>query len=273
MDGIVFYNAGRKCIVRLAVSISTLVKHCSSPIAILSDSDGYDQCSRVAQSFGVRVIPANFERDTNKNWVLLNKCRLHQVTPYDRTLFFDSDTIFLSNVVDAFSYLDDHEFIVTQFANWLTKGRHYRKRIENWRGILSDEVVDRAYTEQRAINTGFYGWRKGAKIFDTWYDTTKLNRTTFIPDEIACQILLPGYDYKIIDDRYNYSCRLTKIIKGVKVLHYHGRKHCRLSDDKYVFNSDRWYSEFDKVRQLPVIEDNIQYDKQLRTYLRLRDAL
>jgi lipopolysaccharide biosynthesis glycosyltransferase len=204
-----------------------------------------------------------FDEDREKNWVLLNKCRLHEKTPYEKTLFLDSDTIVLKDISEAFQHLNESEFVVSQFSNWLTSGKRYRKRINAWEGKIPEEAIKGAYKEPKAINTGFYGWRKGAKIFEKWHDTAKLNRQGFIPDELACQIILPNYDYKILSSEYNTSCRHEPITDKARTIHYHGKKHCRILDGQYLNHSDLWYKAFDKIKHLPFVKENIQHDRML----------
>lgn len=275
MEGVIYYNVGHKCLVRLSVSILTLRKHYTGPVTILSGNEGFEECKKIADYFNVDILLADFDSDREKNWVLLNKCRLHEKTPYEKTIFIDSDTVVLKDFSDVFDRLDRTDFVVTQFANWETAGRHYRKRLKRWKDKVSPLTYKGIFTEKRAVNIGFYGWAKGAEIFSDWYTLAKTGREGFIPDEMACQILLPGYqieqDYDIIDSRYNTSCKFEKVTEDIKILHFHGRKHCRIEDGKYLYNSDFWYKYFDEIKDKDIVATNIQYDRMLLKNLHKRE--
>lgn len=263
MDGLIYYNAGYKCLVRLAVSISTLVQYYNGNVTVLADEISYDECLKITKFFDVDCIETEFDADREKNWVLLNKCRLHEKTPYDRTILLDADTIVLKDISDAFKYLDNTTFIVTQMSNWLSTDRICRKRIKGWEKYLPDRIYYHVFGEPKAVNTGFYGWVKGAGIFNDWCNTAKLNRLSFIPDELACQILLPHYDHLVIPSEYNTSCKHEELTDKSRTIHYHGRKHCRIQDGKCLHHSDLWYNAFNCIKELPFVRNNIQHDRML----------
>lgn len=267
MEGLIYYNIGLKCLTRLAVSVSTAIRHFKGEITILADGDCLPQCQQIGKQFNVKVQAVSSDDFIGHNFALLNKCRLHRVTPYQKTLFVDSDTIILRDFSECFKMLDEYEFIVPQFCTWKSRGGHYRHRIELWKGFVSDELMACAFDEPAAVNIGFYGWRTGAKIFDEWFNTALKNRMSFIPDEIACQILLPHYNHLILGSEYNTSCKYEQVTEQTRTLHFHGRKHCRLENGQYLYQANRWYDEFNKVRDIPCVKDNIEHDNQLRKYL------
>lgn len=274
MEGIVYYNIGLKCLARLAVSVSTAIRHCPHEITILSDGDEcHQKCWQIATQLGVHVKYIRSDDFVGKNYAMLNKCRLHRITPYKKTLFVDCDTIILQNFTECFKLLDEYEFIVPQFCNWISTDRHYRRRIENWRGHIGDDIMATAFNEKRAVNVGFYGWREGASIFNEWFSTAIKNRTSFIPDEVACQILLGRHNHHILDSSYNTSCKHEALTDKTRTLHYHGRKHCRIDNGQYIYHSDLWYAEFDKIRHFPCVYENIEHDRMLRIYLQEHDKI
>lgn len=273
MEGLIYYNIGLKCLVRLCVSISTLVRYFYRPVFILSDPGCYEECAEIADHFGVGIIKSKFETSEGKNLPFLNKCRINNQVELDKTLFLDSDTIVLQDFSECFNLLDEYEFITSQFANWKSSDRHYSRRIENWRTKIDDSYIDHAYDEEKAVNIGFYGWTNKAEIFDKWFALALCNRDSFIPDEIACQILLPWVSHLVIDSMYNTSCKHELLTDKSKVLHFHGRKHCRIENDKYLYHSDMWYKEFDKIRDLSFVKKHIKNDRQLVKNLPLHDKI
>lgn len=273
MEGVIYYNIGMKCLVRLVVSLHTLRKVYAGAITIISDADCLVPCTIIAKQFNADVIVSKFDTAQGKNMAFLNKCRMHQVTPYDKTLFIDSDTIVMKDFSDCFALLDEHEFIVPQFCDWKTSGSRYKSRIKSWEGHISEALVRHAFDEPKAVNIGFYGWKKGAKIFDGWFDLALKNRDSFIPDEVACQIILPHVPHLVIGSEYNTSCKYEPLTENTRTLHFHGRKHCRVEACKYLYHSDLWYSQFDEVRIFCANNGFIQYDRMLLRYIYSHDIM
>ncbi len=267
MDGLIYYNIGFKCLVRLAVSIATAIQKFRGDITILADGDCYGKCLQIARQFGVSIKAVSSDDFIGHNLALLNKCRLHRITPYQKTIFVDSDTIILQDFSDCFNLLDKYEFMVPQFCDWTSDGMRYKPRIECWRGFVSPELMAHAYDEKKAVNIGFYCWRSGATLFNDWFNTALKNRMSFIPDEIACQILLPNHNHYVLGSEYNTSCKHEPLTGKTRILHFHGRKHCRIENGVYLYHSDLWYREFDKIRNLLCVAENIEYDNNLCKYL------
>jgi hypothetical protein len=147
--GVIYYNVGRGSLVRLAVSISTCVKHYpKEQITILADYEGYDDCKKMAEHFGVNVKLIELET-LDKKEILLNKCLAHTYTPYDNTIFIDADTIILNSFDELHDAADEDEFVVTQFSDWTTKRSVIRKRIKEWKPIFP-EMMKEALEQKRA---------------------------------------------------------------------------------------------------------------------------
>lgn len=265
--GVIYYNVGKGAIVRLAVSLLTCVRHYSSKqITILSDYEGYDDCKEMAKYFGVNIKLIELEK-LDKKEVLLNKCLAHTYTPYDNTIFIDADTLILNSFDELHDAADKDEFVVTQFSDWTTKRSVIRKRIKEWKSIFP-EMVEPALQERPSVNVGVYAFKKDSELMNAWFDYAKHGTHMFIPDEQCCHLLLPKFKNRIVSNDYNTSCKYDKITNNTKILHFHGRKHCRLDEEgNYVFNSDKWYFEFDKIKDLNFMKNNIQHDRQLRKYL------
>jgi len=269
--GLIYYNVGKGALVRLAVSLSTCVNHYpKEKITILSDYGGYDECKKIAKHFGVNIKIIDLEK-LNRKEILLNKCLAHTYTPYENTIFIDSDTIVLKSFDELHDAADKNEFVVTQFSDWTNQRSVIKKRILEFREIFPD-MMDEALEPRASINVGVYAFKKDSELMKHWFDYAKHGTDMFIPDEQSCHLLLPKYKNSIVSNDYNTSCKYDKVTKKTKILHFHGRKHCRLDKDgKYIFNSDKWYAEFDKIKELDFIKDNIEFDRQLRKYLPKRD--
>lgn len=270
MNGVIFYNIGQKMLVRLGVAIHSLRKHYSGKATVLVDSDSNYAVREILSGYDINVKVADFPT-LDKNTAYLNSCLSHTVTPYKNSLWIDSDCLVVGPFNELFDIIDKHHFVVAQFSDWTSYKGLISKRIKAWRGICP-ELIDDALVLGPGINCGVYGFSKRSTLVKDWYSLAVKGSRNFIPDEVCCQLLLPQHKHYILDCIYNTSCKFGKITDDTRIIHFHGRKHCRINDKgEYLFNSHLWYKTFDEVRDRNCIIKWIDKDKQLNKYLKVHD--
>jgi len=270
-EGIIYYNKGQKMLVRLIVSLHSLRKVYDKKIALLIEGPGSDECKEIAKMYNADVVEVDFGA-SYKNKTYLNSCLSHTVTPYDTSIWIDSDTIILKDPSKLFKYANDNEFAIAQFAGWTTNGSKINKRIKAWKPYLPNFIED-AIGFGPAINCGVYAFNKNSKLVKDWYDHAIKGKTSFIPDEVCCQVILPQYPHIIVDAKYNTSCKYGKVDKNTVIIHYHGRKHCRIKDGEYLNNSKLWFNEYSEVKNLDIVKAFVKNDRQLRINLKYLEKL
>lgn len=264
-DGVIVYNIGTKMLVRLCVMLHSLRENYEGNVSIIADSCSYDTCKDISERYKVDIIKADFPQ-LEKNTAYLNACLMPTVTPYDNTLWIDSDCVVLKKFSEIFKDIRDSKFVISQFSNWTTyKGLVY-KRIKSWRKFYP-EMIDKALSFGPAINCGVFGFSSDSQLAKDWYEKALPGRKGFIPDETCCQLMLPFYDHKILDPIYNTSCKFGEVTKDTKIIHFHGRKHCRIKNGEFLFNSELWYDKFEEVSKDGFVREFIKYDHQLRRHI------
>ena len=270
-EGIIYYNKGLKMLVRLIVSLHSLRKVYDKKIALLVEGEGTKECKEIAKMYNVECVEVNFG-ESYKNKTYLNSCLSHTVTPYDTSIWIDSDTLILKDPSKLFKYANENEFAIAQFANWVSSGSRIKKRIKAWKPYLP-KFIKEALAFGPAINCGVYAFRKDGKLVKDWYDHATKGKTNFIPDEVCCQVILPQYPHIIVDAKYNTSCKYGTVDNSTVIVHYHGRKHCRIKDGKYLNNSKVWYKAYDEVKDLDVVKDFMKKDRQLRKNIKNHESM
>lgn len=245
--GIIFYNYGTGCLARLAVSLYTLRLHYSGSVTVLSDgaesNEGLKPFASDAR-LAVDVLDCDFNVREGRNHHYLSKCRLHEYTPYDVSLFLDSDTLVTGDLTPLLPLAEQNGFVVTQFSNWVTSGRTIARRIGEWKEILPRDIAS-AMRFGPAVNTGVMAFRRDAAIFKDWFRVARRGRGFFIPDETSCQVILHRYPHHVAPWFYNASCRYDDCSDPrVRLVHYHGRKHCRPG---LPFHGERWAKAYGVV--------------------------
>jgi hypothetical protein len=231
----------------------------------LCDKDSAAECGKIAAHFKTDFKEIDFKA-RNRNGILFNKTLLHEFTPYKITAYLDADTLIVKDFHRLLDAAEENEFVATQFSDWTPKTSIIEKRIKEWENITS---IDKALEYPKAINTGVFSFRKDSALMMNWYDMAVKGEKFFIPDEISCQIMLSSYKHLVMDTSYNTSCKFGSIGRRTKIIHYHGNKHCRIENEAYLFHSDLWYKEFDSIKHLDFVNDNIKFDKKLTENIRL----
>lgn len=247
--GVVYFNMGTKCVQRILVSIHSLKKYFDGPITVLSNGeDSHNLCHRLFDGSDIQVIETIFDKSLEgKNNVFLKKASINEYTPFDLTVFLDADTLIRGKIDELFSLAEEYEFVVPQFANWTTEKRCIKKRINGWKDVHSD-LMDQALKPAPAVNCGVFAFKKDTKFVIDWCDNIIDGREQFIPDETGMQVVIHKYPHFVCDQKFNVSCKYSNPYENdVRVIHYHGRKHCRLNDSgDILYGGEMWLKEYEE---------------------------
>lgn len=252
MRGIIYYNAGTSCLVRLAVSITSLRKHYLGPLTVISEGPESAECSRlIAEDPRIKAdfmeVDLGIPPGTSRTY--LAKPKIVTVTPYDTTLWIDSDTLIKGDVTPMLDAAEKHQFAVCQFTNWQSNGSRIAKRIKAW-GTWYPDWVETALNFGPAINCGVVAFRRDSELMRDWYGLALPGREQFIADETCCQLILPRYPHIVMEPKFNCSCKYDDPNKpDTRIIHFHGRKHCRPG---LPFNAPLWIDAYEETMRLNI---------------------
>ena len=241
--GVLYYNRNTSCIIRIITSIHSLRKHYDGPVAIASSGeDSHVWIDKLKDcELNVDVVHIDLPVEEGKNYHFLETCRADEYTPFDITIWMDADTIIRGDITELFDLAEKYEFVTTNFANWGSAGKGISRRIRGWEDIYPQYMED-AINFGPAVNCGIIAWKSGAKFMQDWYEKTVPGRHNFIPNETCMQVIIPQYRHYVADQKFNCSCKYSNPKDpDTRVIHYHGRKHCRPG---LPFNGDIWVEEY-----------------------------
>lgn len=244
--GVIYFNLGSKCLLRAIVSIHSLRKYYDGPIAIISTGSDSDKlCDSLFKGTDIQIVKASFPISLQgKNEVYLKKASVNDWTPFDVSVFLDADTIVKGPIDELFELAEEHDFVVPQFTNWTTKKGSIKRRIEGWKEIYPD-LMEAALDFGPAVNCGVFAFKKDTEFAAKWCSNVTPGRLNFIPDETGMQVVIHQYKHFVCDQKYNVSCKYSKPDdEDARIIHYHGRKHCRIDEDgKIPYHGDIWLAE------------------------------
>jgi hypothetical protein len=224
-QGVIYFNLGTKCILRLLVSLQSLRKHYAGAVAVLNA--GEIEPWFEAEIIRLKALPISIPNTGEK--ALVQKAGVWRYTPFEHTLFLDADTIVCQPINAAFDAIAKHGFVVNHFSEWRTDGRKIASRIRAWKPAIGAAGVAKALAYGPAVNTGIHGYHFKHPMLPRWYELTRrgcqLNCTVRLVDELACQCLLPDHPQAgTLGNEWGASVRFGNPGAAV-ILHFHGQKH------------------------------------------------
>lgn len=266
--GVIYFNMGTSCAVRMLVSLWSLRRFYQGPVTLISaGTESHPYCDRIAKSLDAEVREWEPQVPPGRNSTFLVKTQVYTATPYETSILIDSDTLIRGPIDQLFSWTEESGLIVTQMADWTVDRRCMVKRINSWKELYP-EWVAACLKSGPAINGGVMAFRRGTPLLADWYRLALPGRNTFIPDETCLQLLLPRYPHRVVPHFWNTSCVYGKPRdKNTRIIHYHGRKHCRRG---LPHHADLWteaYSEVIRLDLAGVRSWQPAGDRMLKKYL------
>ena len=271
--GVIMYNRGTKCAVRLAVACQSIREHYSGPVTILSQgADSHPIVKRVCKANDIDFQEVDWKIN-RKGQTYLNACLVHKVTPYETSIWLDSDILVRGSYWPdvLWQAAEENQFAIAQISNW-TVQKKIASRVRAWEPLYSKLVEECIELGGPAINCGVFAFHKDSELMRDWYRMAEPGRElSWIPDETCCQTILHSYPHKMMSHWYNVSCKHDKPhAREAQIIHYHGRKHCRIDKGEYLYGADLWWEAYDRLNI--DVSDWVRWDRQLRQNLRRRHA-
>jgi lipopolysaccharide biosynthesis glycosyltransferase len=265
--GVILFNRGEKCLCRAIVTLYSLRQHWDGPVTFFLEDPYPKEFDDVCRHFNVDIQYVS----NPDSKALVRSAEVCLDTPYDRTMWLDSDTVVVGKIDEMFEYLDDYEVAIPHFAGWWSTGRKISGRIKRYEGIADKSCLDKALEKNPAVNTGIISFKKNAKFLHDWIALAqkggKATPKMFIPDEVAFQVMYPSYpEVLIAPTKFNVSVLHDPDTEDRRIMHYHGQKHVLNNP-----NCDIWKEMFKEMCDQNIANINHfvkEYaDKRLKKYL------
>jgi hypothetical protein len=267
-DGVIYQMTGARHANHLIVSVMALRRVWDGPVTILAGDPPAIEIARKikADSRLVDIEVVEMELATKKNsrkrnMHYMNKTRLLELSPYDRTVFLDADTLPVAPFLEMFPL--DGFIYLTKMVDWKTTGRMMRKRIEAWRKFVPVDVALMLGHDLPAINTGVIGFTKStAPFFEEWRELTSKN-ICFMCDELSAQVIYYRYPHTLMNDKFNCSAPHSHN-PDPRIWHGHGFKFVKTAKGR-----DIWMPYYERAMadNIAGITDLERIDKAPRPWI------
>jgi hypothetical protein len=227
---IAFFNFGNKCVLELLVATYSLRKHYSGAVVwcLAKDDKWNEQLVPQVGKLNVEIIWSDFAKMKRNTKSAVKPSLFKQLfeLSYESVIMCDGDLLFMQPIDELWEPLEANGCVLTNFCNWKTDGKIMRARLNNLRGILTDEQVEKMCDSYPSVNIGVMGFTKdkGRKALRKWTEMTEKLAGKHIADEIAAHVIKPWYDCYIAGPEFNASAKIGDLskIELNKVVHYHG---------------------------------------------------
>lgn len=182
------------------------------------------------------------------HWIC--KCFNYLLSPYDQTIYLDSDTV----VLDDPSPLFTDGFTVARCADLRIVDEHQyprsvRRQFRKFRQFspILERMIDRCYqTNNYIINNGMLAFGRNHPMLREIHHLCVGLGSQKMHDEIAIQLIAPDYELNWVDGRWNALVAYETLWEERKIAHYH---------HKYYAQMERGSSSW-----LPYLEYAVQQD-------------
>jgi hypothetical protein len=231
--GVVYFNHGTRCLVRLVVSLWSLRKVYKGPVAILDTDANKDFHAALRdRRLDAEVVPLSITM-YRRHSAYIAKSTLWRHSPFDMSLLLDADTVIARPIDQLIGFLGlNPGLVVTRFSDWITTGNIVGNRIKRWADVPHDMAAKLARKCLRnalpAINTGVVGWRRDCPTLREWESLTAAGWRTPFTDELAMQLLIASRDHTLVGEKFNASPIYYRgRPEDAVIWHFHGGKHLR----------------------------------------------
>ncbi len=204
-DGVVYLSVGTKHADNLTVALLSLKDHWSGPVCIFVGDEAAAKNAELILADGrlgdVRVI--KFDMDwlaVDYNVMYAKAYVLNRLSPFDRTVYLDSDTVVVGDFSPLFPVAD--EVRLTKYAPSVQG--HMQERLLEWLDIAPKMVRRTQKASFCLVNAGVIGFSKETKFLGGWEQIVRM-RLSRLCDEEACQLVYPLYPHVLFDDKFNCS--------------------------------------------------------------------
>lgn len=262
--GCIFYNFGVTHILQLLVSIHSLRRHYKGPITVFVEPADTNRELRV----DLKILDADVVEMEGLSRSL-DRHRVLRASPYETTLSFDSDLIFLGNIEALWEPLEKKGVLVTQFypppygidgtrenPGEISRFEHFETVKELLCPDLFERTIERLVSQRIDLNIGVLGIcrPRGNGFMEAWEHHMEKGRGQGIPilDELLVCALVNNHPHHLAGEIWNCPAdehfRRTNI-SDAKVIHYFADGHCisgvhRMGRNYNTWAGRKWYQAY-----------------------------
>ena len=236
-DGVLYYVIGSKYSPMLVVSLYSVRQHYAGPVCLVVGDEAAqeiaDLCMADDRLQPLQIVRHDMPKGGGKGLQHANKSRLFELSPFDRTVFLDADTLVVGPFNELLPREGTEEIRLTRYSDWVTTGGKIGGRIERYRDLLPEKVALMRGHEYPAINTGIYGFTKDSIAYFAEHRRLCELHPIFMSDELVAQLIFIDYPHLILDCRWNYSPvyppkTLPELGNDIRIWHFHGFSHAKI---------------------------------------------
>jgi lipopolysaccharide biosynthesis glycosyltransferase len=225
MDGVFYIAYGIQDLGRAIQSLKSLKKHNPNfKAAICTDLPAQVKLFDTVIPYSEKDLEEIESYFLKTNRVNSIKSKFINLSPYDKTLYLDNDTLILGNLDEIFQFLDEDHLILTKDSAC------------EWKNNKKLDIIELTCPKPHTFNTGVFAYKKEPNInrfLGKWWPlwikrkSLKSSDQTVFNDMIKTRANFNKIKYKVIDNKiYNctgnmvdYMDKFNMDTGNIKILH------------------------------------------------------
>jgi hypothetical protein len=206
---------------RMLLSIYSLRKHYSGPVTIFCTANLGDLSSRIGTDERLMADISSLPIDAPSFFdACRTKATLTTCLPYEKNIFFDSDTTIHGDIDELFPQKD--EIVLTPIHNFYSDDPKCKPTFDRWRQFCPELVRHLESERVLLINAGVIGMPRESSLYAAW--RALMDRNTDInspwPEEVGLWLLRPHHKHRLAHHKYNFWPGFGGA-RSATVVHYH----------------------------------------------------
>ena len=230
MDGVIYNVFGKRAVLDALVSLWSLRRFHKGPV-LLSATDSVSLSlarNRLAEEQRLHPFQVMDNRNamptTSRTWrarCWLFKTQLPLLTPFDRTLYLDADTVVVGKIDELWP--ESGEWVFSSNGGRRSKDKITQRHVTNYETMFPELVARTRRKGHMAINNGVLAWSgNGGPWRDEW-ERIAYAHQTYENDEAAAQLIYTDARHRMVDTRFNANPHYGIKANGDDVRIWHGQ--------------------------------------------------
>ena len=222
MNGVFYISYGIQSLKSAIQSLKSLKKHNPNfNVAICTDLPAKANLFDIVIPYSEKDLKEIESYFLKMNNVRTIKSKFINLSPYDKTLYLDNDTLILGNLDEIFQFLNENDLILTKSAVW------------EWKDNKKLYAIELTSTDKYAINSGVFAFKKTPKtteLFDVWRRFCKIELLESNDQRVLSDVIrrFDKIKYFEVMDNKIYNCTATMVdymdkfnidTSNIKILH------------------------------------------------------
>lgn len=189
--GVIYYATNKESYVDQALMAARSVKETSPEIEVAVFTNLEEYAAKIGAGVFDKILHLEPQTES-KELLFLDKLLAIQASPFDHTLYLDSDTYVFDDLNDMFRLLERFQIVITHGHNRRLRDLAARGKAPDHKGRKRDVLGEECPVSFGAVQGGFLLYRKNDPAVQNWIEETiaQHREDDFYDDQVTWRKML-----------------------------------------------------------------------------------